>query len=139
MPWATTDQSDLTEVLELDYTQELPNSILRSLMDEVDRRNSGRIPSIQGWMTQLKALIELERTQLSAIANSATAATAGQIKREKIDAVSEMEYFSGSDANQSIPARSKLKGRLRQDIIRFLDPYGYLNRYKGKGRAVDGV
>lgn len=132
MPWEPEDRLRIVDALRLDMTADRSTSILVTLMNQLTSLSPTRIPQIQDLLLKIEALQDIENSIEEDELNQ------GTIK-------SRNSYLEGSITYQDNLAgitdsiRREKMGAFRQRIRRYLDPYGYLARYNGVGRAIDAV
>jgi hypothetical protein len=132
MPWVEGDRLRIADALLLMSVVDRPTSMLQSLMTRLESQSPTRIEQIQDLLDKIEAIKEAHEN------GDDSALELGIIK-------SQDSYLEGSvtyqDNLKAILDEDRLERsrRFRQRIRRWLDPYNYLARYSGVGRAVDGT
>lgn len=132
MPWIEGDRLRIADALLLTSQADRPTSMLQSLMTRLVSESPTRIEQIQELLDKIEAIKDEDENAVK------TPVQQGLIK-------SMDSYLEGSVTYQdNVKAvidedRLEILRRYRQRIRRWLDPHGYLARYNGVGRAIDGT
>ncbi len=140
MPFLLGDRSRLVDALQLVVTQDDPISLLATLMIDVELRDTTNSTDRAGQIRLLVDKIESAQDSLDSIDDAVLTETQkGPITEETVVDHYTRQYGSGSGGGQTTEGmKIERLNNMRQRIKRLLDPYGYLNRYRGVGRAIDG-
>lgn len=132
MPWVEGDRSSIVAALQLDMRADLPLGILEQLMQQMTIYAPARIIEVQELLVKIRDLSVLE----DEITPEALAV--GMLKQEESTLFGSVTYQDNHRRLLDDARREKMRS-FRQRIRRYLDPCGYLARYNGVGRAIDGV
>ena len=135
MPFTVQDRIRLVDALKLTTAMDESTSPLQSLMTDLDRRDA---QNGSDRATQIQALLSSLETLQASLDDTSTEA----LQADSIQEFHHEDYFRiqfRGDINSTAGATSVRKAKeLRQRIRRLIDPHGYLQRYTGVGRAIDG-
>jgi hypothetical protein len=132
MPFVDGDRLRLTDALLLDSRADESSGYLQTLMTQLESRSPTRVGQIQELLEKIEELKEIDEDISSNQLDSGAVASLESYLEGKVS------YHQSSRAIADTIRNDKLDS-LRQRIRRYLDPYGYLNRLSGVGRAIDGT
>ena len=142
MPFQNGDRARLVDALQLVATQDNAVGVLATLMTNLERRdtanNTDRAGQIRVYLRRIESadddLLSLDTAVLQA-------AQDGPITEKTVNDQYSVQYGGGGSGTGGQTTEALQLERLntmRNRIRRWLDPYGYLARYIGVGRAIDG-
>jgi len=132
MPFVVGDRLRIADALLLDSRADESSGYLQTLMTQLESRSPTRVDQIQELLDKIEELKAIDEDISSDQLDAGAVASLESYLEGKV------AYHENSRAIADTIRNNKLDS-LRQRIRRYLDPYGYLNRLSGVGRAIDGT
>ena len=109
-------------------------------MTDTERRDERNGTNRAVEIRQLANKIKSANEDLVSVDNDVIAELqTGPRASENVSAHYSVSYAVNSGNTRTLEDSKRQRiNSLRQQILRLIDPYGYLRRYKGSGRAIDG-